>query len=79
MSSNHLGRAREIAQERISRSGIVSMHEFMAGMPCSVEDTYTAVGVLVAFGELIELPQSSKVPAERKFVRALGTPVPPDP
>jgi len=79
MNSDHLGRAREIAQEWIERMGLVTMHEFMAGMPCSVEDTYTAVGVLVAFGELIELPQSSKVSAERKFVRALGTQVPPDP
>lgn len=79
MSSNHLGRAREIAQERISRNGLVSMHEFLAGMACGVEDTYTAIGVLVEFGELVEIPQCVRLPAERIFTRPLGTPVPPDP
>ncbi len=79
MSSNHLGRAREIAQERISRKGLVSMHDFLAGMACGVEDTYAAVGALVELGELMEIPQCVRLPAERSFIRALGTPVPPDP
>jgi len=55
------------------------MHDFLAGMACGVEDTYAAVGVLVELGELMEIPQCVRLPAERSFIRALGTPVPPDP
>lgn len=79
MSSNHLGRAREIAAGQINLRGMVTMHDFLAGMACRVEDTYSAVGVLVALGELVEIPKSVTLPAERSFIRALGTPVPPDP
>jgi len=79
MVSHHLNRAREIAQERISRNGLVTMHEFLAGMACGVEDTYAAVGVLIALGELAEIPKCVRLPADRSFIKALGTSAPPDP
>lgn len=74
--SNHLARATEIALDRLTSQGRVTMHDFLAGMPYLVDEKKRAVQALVDQGMITEIPSPGLREADRVFIRP-GIDVPP--